>query len=310
MRIGARSLLLLLAGLSTGLSGPAHASSEEAWEELTRDVDRACRAIADEQALNIDALRIDPFGDQDNAYALLQTSEDNADDEVRICRYDKASGTVTLSSPLMPSQNDAKANDAATSIEPGGETDLVFADGPFPMTSADRRELSALPARISGTIEALRADGWPADTLAEMVLQKLASGQTRLSAVRPGRYQCNVFWYGFLENSRQFLGTHRCRVERDRLGNLVILKLTGQGLNATLLEIESGGIAFAGRNAPSGSLAEPYDPERPTDRLNNNFGNVVGRVLTDGRRIYLVDINQRGMTEEDASYFQVIELVP
>ena len=304
--------MLLLSSVLLSTAAPTHASTPEAWAELSRNVDRACRQAATENGLRaVQEVRIDPYGDETKAYALLRRESEEKGEELLICIYTKADGAVTISGPLLSASDfseNASSEEPEQSLIP--QTDLVFSDENFPMTADDRIELATLPIRVLGTLSALQAEGWRPDSLAGTIAQNLAAEQTTLNTIRPGRYQCNVFRYGFLDNARQFMGTHRCRVERDRLGNLVVLKLTGRALNATLLEIQGGGIAFGGRTAPSGSLADPYDPEFPADRLNDNFGNVVGRVLTEGRRIYLIDIDQRGMTEPDPTFFQVIELAP
>lgn len=278
-------------------------------EGLATRVETACLDAA--QPLGDAKVALDIDGNPARAFATVAGVRENGVRQTRICLYDKASGEVVLSAPLKAAVPQAGRPEAAAGdAPPEPANELVFSGEPFPLTAEDRAELLALPDRVRATVAALQERGWRPGSLAETVLTGLKGGSTRLSAVRPGRYECNVVWYGFLENTRQYIGTHRCRVERDRLGDLVILKLTGQNLNATLLEFNDGDVAFAGRNAPAGSLAQPYDPDRPVDQFNPNFGNVVGRVLTDGRRIYLIDINQRGMTELDATYFQVIELTP
>ncbi|OXT01698.1 hypothetical protein B7H23_01685 [Notoacmeibacter marinus] len=306
------ALSLSVAIIASPLSAQSLPEPTVNIEALALRIEAACLEAA--QPIEDATVALDATGDATRAYAMIEGVRENGVRQTRICLYDKASDTVVLSAPLKaaatgparPATADAEADTAS----PDPTEDLVFSGEPFPLTAEDRAELLALPNRVRATLADLQAGGWTPGGLAETVLSGLRGGSTRLSAVRPGRYECNVVWYGFLENTRQYIGTHRCRVERDRLGDLVILKLTGQNLNATLLEFNDGDVAFAGRSAPSGSLAQPYDPDRPVDRFNPNFGNVVGRVVTDGRRIYLIDINQRGMTEPDPTYFQVIELVP
>ena len=113
-----------------------------------------------------------------------------------------------------------------------------------------------------------------------------------------------------LEDGARRVGTHRCTVSKGADGALVIEKTTGDRLHAETVAWEDGMTAFAGRTWIDGQSEHRYDPAHPGNAANDNYGNKVGLVLRSGERLFLISIDERGMTEPDPTYFEILELVP
>jgi hypothetical protein len=131
-----------------------------------------------------------------------------------------------------------------------------------------------------------------------------------VASAEPGPYRCTVWWYGFLRDGARKVGTHQCTVSAGGKGGLVIEKTTGDLFHAETVSWENGMTAFAGRTWLPGHAETRYDPAHPENRENGNYGNKVGLVLRSGERLFLVSIDERGMTEPDPTYFEILELVP
>lgn len=263
----------------------AHASSEQAWDDFRQTVEQACRAAADGR-MTVENIRIDPFGTQSYGVAIL--TEAGSGGGERVCVVDKTSGAVELSEPMQATQTPSS-----------------------PIAASDERQLDAISDQVRATLDDLRGKGLPVNEQAETVEAMLAeTPQTGIpSGIDPGPYACNVYWYGFLQEGANRIGQHKCAVQHTGDGNLRIEKLTGERINATTFA-RNGWTAYAGRNfLPDHAITE-YDPDRPANPENDNFGNKVGLVLRDGGRLLLVSIEERGMSPPDDTFFEIIELVP
>ena len=263
----------------------AHASSESAWDEFRQTVEQSCRAAA-EGRMTVEDIRIDPFGTQSYGVAIL--TEAGSGGGERVCVVDKQTGAAELSEPVEAAQ-------ASTS----------------PLAESDQRQIDAIPGQVSATLADLRDKGLAVNEQAETVAAMLGDApQTGVpSGIAPGPYACNVYWYGFLQEGANRIGQHKCAIEHTGDGNLRIQKTTGERINATTFT-RDGWTAYAGRNVLSGHAITEYDPDRPANPENENFGNKVGLVLRDGGRLFLVSIEERGMSPSDDTFFEIIELVP
>jgi hypothetical protein len=113
--------------------------------------------------------------------------------------------------------------------------------------------------------------------------------------------------YGFLDRASERVGTHQCRVTLKN-ARITVEKLTGDGLSANLQPYAGGAQAFIGRTFLPEHPELTYDPNSPANAANDNYGNKVGLALTNEGRLYLIDINERGFTEPDLTFFEVLEV--
>jgi hypothetical protein len=260
-------------------------SSPDAWEQFRAEVERSCVAMAAPR-MKVAGIRVDPTGTASFGVALLTDAATGAQ---HICVYDKETGKTEL----------------------GGALEAVT-DPIEPFSPQDATQLSNLPAQVKATLDELKKKGLSVNGQADTV-EALLDGRVKsddLGSFPTGPYRCDVFWYGFLDEGARRVGTHTCSVSRAPGGNLVIEKTSGEHLNAETVPIENGQTAFAGRTWIDDQPEQQYDPAHPANAENDNFGNKVGRVLRSGERLFLVSIDQRGMTEPDPTYFEILELIP
>ena len=175
------------------------------------------------------------------------------------------------------------------------------------LAPSDAAALRELPARVARTIDEVGAgevSAWAAraqDTLS--LLQSL--DPTAAIAPDPGDRACTVIWYGFLDEGGEVVGRHRCRIE-ERDSELILTKLTGEGLHARLVDFGSG-TAAVGRTYLEEQRERRYDPERPNNRGNPHFGNFVGLVFRAERGgLAIVSADMHGHTEPDETFFEVL----
>lgn len=176
------------------------------------------------------------------------------------------------------------------------------------LAPADQRLLEALPQRVARTADELaRNPGLTWNEQARPVLDRamaIAPGGD-FARVRTGQRPCTVFWFGFLDNAGERVGRHSCRVTR-RGGALTIEKVTGDRLSAQIVPIDAGSGLLIGRTYLPDQPERRYDPDRPANASNDNFGNKTGLVFADGRGLLVIDADMRGFTEPDATYFEVL----
>jgi hypothetical protein len=264
---------------------PATASSGDAWNEFRTTVQDACNAAAASR-MKVGSVRIDPFGTESYGVAVLTDAKTG---EEHVCVYDKARGAAEVSGALQ------------AEVDPSQ-----------PFAAKDLEQLAALRARVNATIADIESKGLDTNGQAETVAA-LLDGKVKsdpIAAVVPGPYRCTVYWYGFLDEGARKVGTHRCKVAAGEKGGLVISKSTGERFHAETVPWENGMTAFAGRTFESGQSETRYDPKHPANRENDNFGNKVGVVLRSGERLFLVSIDERGMSPKDPTFFEITELVP
>lgn len=283
-RLAVFTVLPVLAGMA--LSGqPASASSPEAWKQFRAEVESACVALAAPR-MKVASIRVDPTGTASFGVALLTDAATGAQ---HVCVYDKQTGKTEL----------------------GGALEMMT-DPVEPFSPQDATQLSELTPQVQSTLDELAKSGVPVNGQADTV-KALLDGRVKsddIGSLPTGPYRCNVFWYGFLDEGARRVGTHTCTVSRAPGGGLVIEKTTGEKLHAETVPLESGQTAYAGRTWIDGQSERQYDPTRPANVENDNFGNKVGRVLRSGERLFLVSIDERGMTEPDPTFFEILELVP
>lgn len=267
------------------LSG-SHAvgSSEDAWKEFRTTVQDACIAAAGR--MKVGNVRIDPFGTETYGVAVLTDADSG---EEHVCVYDKARGAAEVSGPLR-----------------------AVVDASRPFSAKDLQQLANVREQVRATLADLEKNGLAANgqsaTVAAMIDGKVRSDD--IASAQPGPYRCTVWWYGFLDKGVRKAGTHQCTVAAGGKGGLVIEKTTGDLFHAETVEWENGKTAFAGRTWLPGHAETRYDPAQPANRENENYGNKVGLVLRSGERLFLVSIDERGMSPPDPTYFEILELVP
>jgi len=267
------------------LSG-SHAvgSGGDAWEAFRTTVQDACTAAAG--GMKVGSLRIDPFGTETYGVAVLTDAESG---EEHVCVYDKARGAAEVGGPLQ-----------------------AVVDAAHPFAAGDLEQLADLREQVRATLGDLEKQGLAANgqaaTVAAMIDGKVASDA--VAAAEPGPYRCIVWWYGFLDEGARKVGTHQCTVSPGKDSRLVIEKTTGDRFHAETVPWENGRTAFAGRTWLPDQAETRYDPARPANAENDNYGNKVGLVLRSGERLFLVSIDERGMSPPDPTYFEILELVP
>ena len=177
------------------------------------------------------------------------------------------------------------------------------------LTPADASELTALPGQVAHTLSLSERAMLPLDNQAELVLRRIAQGKNdgNFDRVRPGKHLCTVYWFGFLENGSEKVGTHSCRIVRKN-GVITVGKSTGDGFSATLLPYDGSLRAVVGRTFLPEQKERTYDRDKPANSGNENYGNKVGLAIADNGRLYLISINERGFTDPDTSFFEVLAI--
>lgn len=299
---------LLTAGLVlAGGAGIAHASSEDSWKAFRADLADACREKVPE-GFTVEHMRVDPFGSESYGVAVVQGSS-KPDDEAQtlVCVYDKRDKTAEMSGPVTEEVSFAPA----TKETREGSCSADCADTEKLVGETDRAELAGIEGQVRRTLAELESKNLPSNDQAKAVAAAFAAGGERFdpSKVAPGDYRCTVYWYGFLENGAQRVGAHKCRVGSEN-GAIAIEKLTGEGLRAKLMPWRNSSTAYLGRTYIEDQPERGYDPDRPDNTGNANFGNKVGLVVGDASTFYLVSIDDRGMQPKDTTFFEAIEMSP
>jgi hypothetical protein len=171
----------------------------------------------------------------------------------------------------------------------------------------DAEALRALPERVARTIEAVGADisAWPAEAQDALALVQALGPSTAL-AMDPGKRSCTVIWFGFLDEGGDVVGRHQCRIDEER-GELSLTKLTGEGRFVRLVELAGGANVAVGRTYLPEQAERQYDPARPDNQGNENFGNFVGLAFPAERNgLVIVSADMRGFTEPDDTFFEVL----
>jgi hypothetical protein len=176
------------------------------------------------------------------------------------------------------------------------------------LTGEDVAEIEKLPAQILATIATAgdRAT-MPTDANADAVAARIADGSFdgAFDKIKPGTRACTVNWYGFLDNRSERVGRHQCKISKQ--GDAIsVSKISGDRLTATLVPYLPGAEVFIGRTFLAGHKNHAYDKSLPANPENENYGNKVGLALADRGKLYLLSINERGFTEPDDSFFEVI----
>lgn len=86
-----------LAALSA-LSGPALASSDEAWAEFRADVESKCRALAPAEGTT--EIEVNPFGSDRFGAAIVTTTLKDGSADRAVCIYDKQAKTAEMTGPF------------------------------------------------------------------------------------------------------------------------------------------------------------------------------------------------------------------
>lgn len=283
-RIARFAALFCLVALA--MSGGHAVGADGAPEgDMAATLRNACLALAAPR-MSVGALRVDPAGTRDFAFALVTDARTGAE---HVCAHEKASGRTALGGPLE-----------------------AIVDPQKPFSPQDATQLSELRAQVAATLADLDARDLKSNGEASTVAA-LLSGRVKpddLASFPPGPYRCTVYWYGFLEEGAHRVGAHRCTVSPAPDGGLIIDKATGDRFHGQTTEWENGLSAFYGRTWLEGQSERRYDPTRPDNADNDNFGNKVGLALRSGERLFLVSIDERGMTEPDPTFFEILELVP
>ena len=173
------------------------------------------------------------------------------------------------------------------------------------LADSDATELRALPAQVARTLA--NSAGSAADAKADAIGRIVGAGSfdNDFDRIKPGPRSCIVYWYGFLDNASERVGSHQCRIGRKG-PDLTIEKLTGDGFLATISPCKGSGHMFVGRTFLREQKERRYDPVHPANKGNDNFGNKVGMAYADGGRLFILSINERGFTEPDDAFFEVL----
>jgi hypothetical protein len=208
--------------------------------------------------------------------------------------------------PLIPWLLMVNAAGAGPSVpSPESETQCAVSER---LAESDAAELRALPAQVARTLAANAGEsGLAADPKADEIGRIVAEGRfdNDFDQVKPGRRSCSVYWYGFLDNASERVGSHQCRITRKG-GALTVEKLTGDGFIATVFPCKTPGHAVVGRTFLRDQKERGYEAAHPANRGNDNFGNKVGLAYADGGRLFVLSINERGFTEPDETFFEVL----
>jgi hypothetical protein len=89
MKIQSLSIITLAATLSVAVAGTAHASSDDAWGQFQKDVDKACVTAA-KGLIEKGRTVVDPFGSENYGLAVVSGKAVGAKVTIStICVYDK-----------------------------------------------------------------------------------------------------------------------------------------------------------------------------------------------------------------------------
>lgn len=92
---------LIAAVLATGASSLAQASSDEAWREFRAEVEKTCRAAADNAGFTVKTVAVDPFGSQNQGLARLVGHERGSERRQQLlCAYDKQARQAEVGTPM------------------------------------------------------------------------------------------------------------------------------------------------------------------------------------------------------------------
>ncbi|MGV8840022.1 MAG: hypothetical protein ACWA6X_06925 [Bauldia sp.] len=303
--MGVAALALLVAGVAE-----SRAATEAEWEAFRADVEAKCLEAAEGLFETATAI-VDPFGSQTYGMALIRGKARGADVNIMaICVYDKVTKVAEIGGELPDIGGPVAGAPAptalawATALEP---CTIECAAALDPLAAADADALRALSVRVATTLGAIADPALPMDAGARAALDTtLALGGGDLAAVATGDRACTVYWYGFLENAGQTVGSHQCRVSRNATGGLVVEKLTGEMLYAEITPVAAGTGVAVGRTFLEGHANRRYDPATPDNAENANFGNFVGLAFANGTGLVVVDGDVRGMSPPDDTYFAVL----
>lgn len=174
----------------------------------------------------------------------------------------------------------------------------------------DVAAIEALPASVLATLKSLPADpANPPDPGAAAIAKLIATGtfDGDFDGVKAGAHACTVYWYGFLDQTMQRVGRHKCTVKRV-VDSVSITKTTGDGLAGKLVRYLPGGLVFVGRSYLPDHKARAYDKAEPANPENTNFGNFVGFAVANKGHLYIISTDKRGFTEPDDTFFQVLAI--
>ena len=130
--------------------------------------------------------------------------------------------------PLVPwllMVNAAVAGSSVPSPEAEAQCDVGE-----PLAESDAAELLSLPAKVARTLAAnAGVSGLAADPKADEIGRVVGAGRfdNDFDQIKPGRHSCTVYWYGFLDNASERVGSHQCRITRNG-GVFAIEKLTAE----------------------------------------------------------------------------------
>ncbi len=150
---------------------------------------------------------------------------------------------------------------------------------------------------------------------ARKVLERVANAAFEpdpATAIKPGRAKCTTYYFGFLDNAAERVGTHTCEVRMVRIGgnltSLTLEKTTGDGFFADIRPFRAGAMATLGRTFLKGHAITRYNAAQPRNRENTNYGNKIGILVSLGGTPALISLNQNGFTEPDRTFFEVMLL--
>ncbi|WP_245413548.1 hypothetical protein [Mangrovicella endophytica] len=311
--------------------------------EFRTAVDAACTK-ATVGLLDDAAATVDPFGSESYGLALVTGAAKGSSRRASvICVYDKKTKEAEVGGILdLPSPDAATAAAPAPSARPLPSAAVEApsarplpaaadapADYPFKgdcddacrtnlavLVDADRRQIAALPDQVLQTLAETRGgDETSGIAFARMAAERLAratAGETGgegalkpAGAVAAGTRACTVYWFGFLDKPSQKVGSHRCKIDKDET-EVRVTKLTGDGLTAQFLPLAGDLSAYAGRSYLAEQTERDYDGKHPDNEENANFGNKVGLAGLVDDQLALVSIDERGMSPQDPTFFEVI----
>lgn len=308
IRVGFRALAAIAAGVL--VAAPALAATEAEWAAFRADVEAKCLAAA-EPLFENPVATVDPFGSPNFGLALVRGKARGADVQIMaICVYDKVTQTAEIGGELPEFVSTAPPAPPGP-VGWGGLLDCgePCADALVRLSPEDAEALIALHETVDATVaEISRSPDLAAETdaLAALVRVEAATGAGDLAAVATGEHACTVYWYGFLDDPARTVGRHQCVVE-DVGGTLIVTKTTGEMMRATI--VPAGDMAVAiGRTYLADQAEREYDPTDPDNALNPNFGNYVGLAFADAEGLLIVDADQHGFTEPDATFFAILAI--
>jgi hypothetical protein len=309
---------LLAAMMATG---PAMASSDEAWETFRETVSTACLAAA-APLLDGAMATVDPFGSEHFGLAVLSGREPGGT-VMRsvICAYDKATGRAEVGGALelaqaVPTSLRAASQTGDLAAPFGGRCSEECEASLATLSDGDRESVIGLPARIAQTLSALgtiEADGGTRQALdvAAAVSGSDAANATSVEApvnVSPVETECTLRWFGFMNQTAKTVGIHRCTVAAAEDGSVTIEKLTGDRLQVRLLPLTDRLSLTVGRSFLANQPERAYDLAAPLNAGNGNFGNVVGLATRSGGQIHMFGGAELGMHPADDTFFSILTI--